>query len=360
MSDSPDTLASLRAAIDAVDARMLELLNERAGLAERVGVVKRTTEADAQVYRPEREAQVVHGLAERNRGPLPDDAIGYIYREIMSACRALERAATVSYLGPEGTYSEQAVIRQFGRSVTRLPSANIDEIFRDVESKAADFGIVPIENSTEGAVNRSLDLMVNSPLRICGEVSLAVDHHLLTKSGSIDGVTRICAHPQALAQCIEWLTRHHPTLERMPVASNGVAAQMAANDPTVAAIAGDLAVERYGLVPVATHIQDLARNITRFAVIGSITTSASGRDRTSIVFSVANKAGAVHEALEPLARHGVSMTRFESRPSRTGVWVYHFYIDVDGHETDPAVHAALDELKAGAGFFKVLGSYPLA
>jgi len=360
MSDRPDTLASLRAAIDAVDVRMLELLNERAGLAERVGVVKRATEPDAQVYRPEREAQVVRGLAERNRGPLPDEAIGHVYREIMSACRALERTATVSFLGPEGTYSELAVIRRFGRSVTRRPSANIDEIFRDVESKASDFGIVPIENSTEGAVNRSLDLMVNSPLRICGEVSLPVDHHLLTRSGTIDGVTRVCAHPQALAQCFEWLTRHQPTLERIPVASNGLAAQMAADDPTIAAIAGDLAVERYGLVPVATHIQDLARNITRFAVIGSIATNASGRDRTSIVFSVANKAGAVHEALEPLARHDVSMTRFESRPSRTGMWVYHFYIDVDGHESDPPVRAALEELKAGAGFFKILGSYPLA
>lgn len=357
---SDDTLPSLRAAIDAVDARVLELLNERAGLAERVGDVKRADDADAQVFRPEREAQVIRGLGERNRGPLPNEAIGFIYREIMSACRALERAATVSYLGPEGTYSEQAVIRQFGRSVTRRPSANIDEIFRDVESKASDFGVVPIENSTEGAVNRSLDLMVNSPLRICGEVALAVDHHLLTKSGTMDGVTRVCAHPQALAQCIEWLTRHHPGLERLPVASNGLAARMAADDPTAAAIAGDIAVERYALVPVATHIQDVARNVTRFAVIGSIATSPSGRDRTSIVFSVANKAGAVHEALEPLARHGVSMTRFESRPSRTGVWVYHFYIDLEGHESDAGVAAALVELKAQAGFFKVLGSYPLA
>jgi chorismate mutase/prephenate dehydratase len=277
----------------------------------------------------------------------------------MSACRALEHTAVVAYLGPEGTYSEQAVIRQFGRSVETQACASIDEIFREVEAKAADFGVIPIENSTEGTVNRSLDLLLNSPLRICGEISLAIHHHLLTKSGRIDGVTRVCAHPQALAQCTNWLDHNHPTLERVPVASNGLAAKMASEDATVAAIAGDLAIERYGLVAVATHIQDLARNTTRFGVIGSIETRPSGRDQTSFVFSVANQAGAVHEAIEPLARHGVSMTRFESRPARTGVWVYHFYIDVEGHEQDAKVAAALAELRSRAGFFKILGSYPL-
>lgn len=360
-----DALATLRDEIDAIDSELLMLLNRRAAVAQRVGDVKRTVDADAQMFRPEREAQVVRRLAARNDGPLPDEAIGLIFREVMSACRALERPAVVAYLGPEGTYSEQAVIRQFGRSVERRACAGIDEIFREVEARAADFGVVPIENSTEGTVNRSLDLLLNSPLRICGEVALAIHHHLLTRSGALVdaqgvAVVRVCAHPQALAQCAAWLDRHRPELERVPVASNGLAARMAAEDPTTAAIAGDLAVERYGLVAVASHVQDLARNTTRFAIIGSIATQPSGHDQTSVVFSVANLAGAVHDAIEPLARHGVSMTRFESRPARTGVWVYHFYIDVEGHQADPAVAAALGELEARAGFFKLLGSYPLA
>ena len=360
VQESDQALGRLRATIDTLDAQILVLLNRRAGIAREVGELKLRTDPDAPVFRPEREAMVVRRLREQNDGPLPDEAIGKIFREVMSACRALERPAVVAYLGPEGTYSEQAVILQFGRSVDRRPCASIDEIFREVESKATDFGVVPLENSTEGTVNRSLDLLLNSPLRICGEVALAIHHHLLTKSGTIDAVRRVCAHPQALAQCSGWLDRHHPTLERVPVASNGVAAQTASEDESVAAIAGDLAIERYGLGAVATHIQDLARNTTRFGVIGAIGTLPSGRDQTSFVFSVANQAGAVHDAIEPLARHGVSMTRFESRPARTGVWVYHFYIDVEGHASDPAIAAALGELKGRAGFFKILGSYPLA
>ncbi len=360
-----EALGALRDEIDAIDAQVLDLLNRRARVALRVGEVKHAADPNAQVFRPEREAQVVRRLEALNEGPLAGEAVGTIFREVMSACRSLERSAVVAYLGPEGTYSEQAVILQFGRAVQRRACATIDEIFREVEARASDFGVIPIENSTEGTVNRSLDLLLNSPLRICGEVALAIHHHLLTKSGAMrnaDGVAvaRICAHPQALAQCANWLDRHYPDVERMPVASNGLAAKMAAEDETVAAIAGDLAIERYGLATVAGHIQDLARNTTRFGVIGSIGTTPSGRDQTSIVFSVANQAGAVHEAIEPLARHGVSMTRFESRPARTGVWVYHFYIDVEGHESEPAVAAALGELKGRAGFFKVLGSYPLA
>ena len=359
-----DPLATLRVEIDDIDGQVLALLNRRAAVAQRVGDVKRAADPHAQVFRPEREAQVVRRLATLNAGPLPDEAVGTIFREVMSACRSLERSAVVAYLGPEGTYSEQAAIRQFGRSVERRPCVSIDEIFRQVEAKASDFGVIPVENSTEGTVNRSLDLLLNSPLRICGELALAIDHHLLTASGAMRSedatVTRVCAHPQALAQCAAWLDRHHPDLERVPVASNGLAAKMAADDATVAAIAGDLAIERYGLVAVDKHIQDLARNTTRFAVIGAIPTTPSGRDQTSFVFSVANQAGAVHAAIEPLARHGVSMTRFESRPARTGVWVYHFYIDVEGHESDAAVAGALAELKSRAGFFKTLGSYPVA
>ena len=363
---SADTLPALRREIDVLDGELLGLLNRRARLAQRVGEVKRATEPDAQVFRPEREAQVIQRLADLNAGPLSTDAITVVYREIMSACRALERPAIVAYLGPEGTYSEQAVVRQFGRAVDAKACASIDEIFREVEAKAADFGVIPVENSTEGTVTRSLDMLLNSPLKICGEVALAIHHHLLTRSGKMESegaggtvrVTRICSHAQSLAQCINWLNLHHPELERVPVASNGIAAKMAAEDSAVAAIAGDFAARRYGLVPVSSHIQDVPRNTTRFAVIGNIVTEPSGRDHTSIVFSVPNRAGAVYDALEPLARHGVSMTRFESRPARTGVWVYHFYIDMVGHQAEPNVAAALAELKAAAGFFKVLGSYP--
>ncbi len=358
-SGEPDPLRAMRDEIDAIDAEVLRLLNRRARVAQEVGEFKRTVDPDPQVFRPEREAQVLRRLGALSEGPLDAEAVATIYREIMSACRALERPAVIAFLGPEGTYSEQAVIRQFGRSVERRACATIDAIFREVESRASDFGLVPVENSTEGTVNRSLDLLLNSPLRICGEVVLPIDHHLLTRDGTMDRVTRVCAHPQALAQCIGWLGRRFPALERLPVDSNGLAARMAAEDPTVAAIAGDLAMERYGLMPVASHIQDIARNVTRFAVIGSIVSRPSGRDRTSFVFSVANKAGAVHEALEPMARHGVSMTRFESRPARTGAWVYHFHVDVEGHESDPSVAAALRELKDQAGLFKVLGSYPV-
>jgi chorismate mutase / prephenate dehydratase len=357
---SDSSLHALRDRIDAIDAEVLALINRRAALAIEIGDVKRATDPAAPVFRPEREAQIVRRLCDLNDGPLPDAAIGHVFREVMSACRTLERPAVVAYLGPEGTYSEQAVVAQFGRSVDRRACASIDEIFREVEATAADFGVIPIENSTEGTVNRSLDLLLNSPLRICGEVALAIHHHLLTKGGTMEGVARVAAHPQALAQCTAWLDRHHPALERVPVASNGLAAKMASDDPTTAAIAGDLAAERYGLAAVSTNIQDLARNTTRFGVIGTVATKPSGRDQTSIVFSVANQSGAVHEAIEPFARHGVSMTRFESRPARTGVWVYHFYIDVDGHESDPAIAAALGELKSRAGFFKVLGSYPIA
>ena len=367
MSDPiSDTLLALRREIDALDAELLALLNRRARVAQRVGDVKRAANPDAQVFRPERVSQVLQRLADMNEGPLPDEAVGVIYREIMSACLVLERPAIVAYLGPEGTYSEQAVVRQFGRAVDAKACASIDEIFREVEAKAADFGVIPIENSTEGTVSRSLDMLLNSPLKICGEVALPIHHHLLTRSGKMESqeagaavrVTRICSHAQSLAQCINWLNLHHPELERVPVSSNGIAAKMAAEDATVAAIAGDFAARRYELLPVASHIQDVPRNTTRFAVIGTIATEPSGRDHTSIVFSVANKAGAVYEALEPLARHGVSMTRFESRPARTGVWVYHFYIDIEGHQAQPKIAAALAELKAAAGFFKVLGSYP--
>lgn len=349
-------LKPLRDQIDAIDAQLLVLLNKRAQLAQAVGHVK--AETDAPVYRPEREAQVLRSLAERNPGPLHGADVQVIFREVMSACRALEKRVSVAYLGPAGTFSEQAVYRQFGQSVLGLPCMSIDEVFRATEAGAADFGVVPVENSTEGVVNRTLDLLLQTRLIISAELALPVHHHLMTASGNMEGVTRICAHSQALAQCQSWLSQHYPEIERHAVSSNGEAARLAAENFTVAAIAGQAAGLMHQLQTVSAHIQDDPRNRTRFAVIGRLQTTPSGQDQTSLVLSVPNQAGAVHQLLAPLARHGVSMTRFESRPARSGDWEYFFFVDIEGHVEDAKVAEALDELKQQAAFFKVLGSYP--
>jgi chorismate mutase/prephenate dehydratase len=334
------------------------LLNDRARVAQQVGEAKHRT--GAPVFRPERESQVLRALAEANTGPLPNPAIESIYREVMSACRALERVLVVAYLGPEGTFSEQAVLRQFGQAVERSACQSIDEIFRRVETGQADFGVVPVENSTEGAINRTLDLLLQTPLQICGEVALRIEHQLLSQSGRREDCTRVLAHAQALAQCTQWLNTHVPTLPRVPCASNGEAARIAAEDPGTAAIAGVLAAKRYGLAPIAEQIQDDPQNTTRFAVLGQHDAQASGRDHTSLILSVTNKAGAVHDMLAPLKEHGVSMTRIESRPARTGIWTYYFYIDLEGHRSEANLAAALAALRASTGFFKMLGSYPVA
>jgi chorismate mutase/prephenate dehydratase len=351
-----DRLAELRARIDEVDARLLELLSERGRLVGQVGELKHAT--GAPVLRPEREAQILRGLAACNPGPLTSAGLLAIWREVISACRDLERRLRVGYLGPAGTFSEQAVRAQFGQGVDAVPCPSIDEVFRASEAGTVDFGVVPVENSSEGAVNRSLDQFLASPLKICGEVSVPVRHHLLTASGTMDGVTRICAHPQALAQCTGWLNRHHPSLERVPVSSNAEGARLAALEPHTAGIAGDAVLALYDVRVVAEAIQDDPLNRTRFAVIGHHLCEPSGDDQTSLILSVPDRAGAVHALIEPMARHGVSMKRFESRPARQGAWEYYFYIDLIGHEAEPAVAAALGEIRAHAAFFKSLGSYP--
>jgi len=360
MAESIDKrLQPLRDAIDCIDAQLVELLNERARLAAEVGRLK--GEVDSPVLRTEREAEVVRKVTSVSKGPLPAAALGNVFREIMSACRALERPLTVAFLGPSGTFSETAMHRQFGTSVTGLPCATLDEVFRATEAGSADVGIVPLENSTEGAVSRTLDLLLATPLKLMAELSLTVDHNLLTRSGSMDGVQCICAHSQALAQCAGWLAQHYPAFERRAVASNAEGARLAADDPTIAAIAGDRAAVRYQLSAVATHIQDDPNNRTRFAVLGRQVTRPSappGRDKTSLILSVPNQAGAVFHMLEPLSRHGVSMTRFESRPARVGTWEYYFYVDVEGHQDDPKVATALAELQKACAFYKCLGSYP--
>jgi len=351
-----DKLTPLRERIDAIDAQILSLLSERGKIAQEVGHVK--AETNAPVFRPEREAQVLRGVAERNPGPLKDGDVQTIFREIMSSCRALEKRVTVAYLGPSGTFSEQAVFQQFGTAIETLPCISIDEVFRATEAGTADFGVVPVENSSEGAINRSLDLLLATTTIISGEVSIAVHHSLMTSTGSMEGVKVVCAHSQALAQCQVWLNQHYPDIERRAVASNAEAAVLARQDPTVAAIASEMAGEQYQLGVVQAHIQDDPHNRTRFVVIGQLQTGPSGRDRTGIVLAVPNKAGAVYSLLAPLSKHGVSMTRFESRPARIGTWEYYFYVDIEGHVHDAAVARALEELKDNAAFFKVLGSYP--
>ena len=355
---SDDKLKPLRDQIDAIDAQLVDLLNRRARLAQEVGHVK--AETNAPVFRPEREAMVLRRVAERNPGPLASADMQMIFREVMSLCRSLERRVTVAYLGPAGTFSEQAVYQQFGHAVESLPCVSIDEVFRSTEAGTADFGVVPVENSTEGAINRTLDLLLQTSLVISGELSIPVHHSLMTKLGNMDGITSICAHSQALAQCQAWLNQHYPNIERLAVASNAEAARMAGEDPAVAAIAGQTAGQMYNLQIVSAHIQDDPHNRTRFAVVGRLHTTPSGRDQTSLVLAVPNKAGALYDLLAPLATHGVSMTRFESRPARIGTWEYYFYVDVEGHVLEQKVIRALDELKQSAAFFKILGSYPLS
>ncbi len=353
-----EPLKPLREAIDAVDCKLVELLSERARLAQSVGAVK--AEHSAPVYRPEREAEVLRAVVARNPGPLPNEAITRVMREVMSVCRALECPLQVAYLGPEGTFSELAMQRQFGSGVAGVPCASIDEAFRAAESGRAQFAIVPVENSTEGAVNRTLDLLLTTPLKVIAEISIPVQHHLLTPSGTLDGVRRVLSHPQTFGQCVNWLNQNAPTLERVTVSSNAEAARLASTDPTSAAIAGENAAQRYGLKLAAQHLEDTPQNRTRFLVLGQQSTRPTGRDKTSLILSVPNKAGAMYEMLAPLASHGVSMTRFESRPARMGSsWDYTFYVDVEGHEADPKVAAALEALRAVCAFFKSLGSYPM-
>ena len=359
-ANEPDLLA-FRAQIDGLDRELLALLNRRAALALQVGEVKKKEGSVA--FRPEREAQVIDGLKGLNTGPLASASVAPIWREIMSACRALETPTRVAFLGPSGTFSEDAAVGFFGSSIVKVPCANFDEVFHATSAGAADFGVVPVENSSEGVVTRSLDLFLTTPLFIIGETSLYVRHNLLRRENSLDGIDAVCAHPQALAQCHAWLSHHLPNVERRPVSSNAEGARLASVDSRLAGIAGARAASEFGLHIVAPAIQDDAHNRTRFAVLAHPhqhpQPKASGHDCTSLVVSVTNRPGAVHDMLVPLKKHGVSMTRFESRPARSGQWEYYFYIDLQGHPDQPEVTAALSELRSTCAFFKMLGTYPI-
>ncbi|GAB3251103.1 bifunctional chorismate mutase/prephenate dehydratase [Chitinimonas naiadis] len=354
---SDEQLKSHRDAIDALDAQILQLLNERAGHARSIGELK----GGGLVYRPEREAQVLARIKSSNPGPLPDESVAKLFREIMSACLSIERPLTIAYLGPEGTFSQSAAIKHFGHAAVTQACVSIDEAFRVVEAGGADYVVAPVENSTEGAVGRTLDLMVSTPLQVCGEVVLRIHHHLLRRESGMEGIRRVYSHAQSLAQCHEWLNKNlPPEVERLSVSSNAEAARLASLDPTCAAIAGDAAAERFSMLKLAENIEDEPNNTTRFLVLGYHQTTPSGRDKTSLVMSAQNRAGAVHQLLSPLAEHGVSMTKFESRPSRAGLWEYVFFVDIEGHAHAPQVAQMLDALRDRAAFVKVLGAYPVA
>lgn len=356
------TLLELRDAIDAVDRQLLQLLNVRAELAHEVGELKKRD--GSPIFRPDREAAVINKLQSLNSGRLSAHSIGHIWREVMSACRALEAPQRVAYLGPVGTFSQEAALSFFGTSIQEIPCASLDEVFHAAAAGSADFGVVPLENSTEGVITRSLDQLLNSPTHIIGELSLIIRHHLLRQTPDLTGIDVVAAHPQALAQCQEWLTRHLPHAERHAVSSNAEGARLATEHANWAAIASERAGSEYGLHIAAPAIQDQAHNRTRFGVICLPQTleapAASGRDCTSLVVSVPNRPGAVHDLLNPLKVHGVSMTRFESRPARSAQWEYFFYIDLDGHPSQAKVAAALHDLQSLCGFFKILGTFPVA
>jgi chorismate mutase/prephenate dehydratase len=356
-------LAEIRGRIDAVDRQLQELISERARLAQVVGVTKRATGTPTvEFYRPEREAEVLQNVIERNKGPLTDEEMVRLFREIMSACLAQQQPLKIAYLGPEGTFTQQAVLKHFGHSVRALPLPSIDEVFREVESAAADFGIVPIENSTEGTVNHTADMFLVSPLKICGEVELRVQQNLMGRMTALDRIQRVCSHQQSLAQCRQWLDEHLPQVERLPVASNAEAARRARDEAGTAAIAGQVAAEVYGLKVLVPGIEDRPDNTTRFLVLGRKLLGRSGRDRTTLLLSGPDTAGpgALLRLLEPIARHGISMTRLESRPSRRRKWDYVFFVDLEGHAEDGPVAEALADLKQRASLCKVLGSYPRA
>jgi len=358
-SVTADALARLRAQIDTLDDEILARLNARAVLAREIGALKGDASKVA-IYRPEREAQVLRRIQTNNPGPLSGEVVARLFREVMSACLALEKPLSIACLGPHGTFSEAASIKHFGHAAAVNPHATIDDVFRAVEAGADDYGVVPVENSTEGAVGRTLDLMTGTPLTVCGEVVLRVHQNLMRLPTASGPVERVYSHAQSLAQCHEWLNRELPAAQRVPVASNAEAARRATEDPTSAAIAGELAAERYGLTIVQPNIEDEPDNTTRFWVLGRHAAGPSGRDKTSLVVAARNRPGAVHQLLEPLARNNVSMSRLESRPARTGLWEYVFFIDIEGHRDDPPVAAALAQLAEVAASVQVLGSYPMA
>ena len=353
-------LPELRTRIDAVDRQIQDLIAERAQYARQVGVAKGPLKAAIDYYKPEREAQVLRMVVDRNQGPLSNEELLRVFREIMSACLAQQNPLKIAYLGPEGTFSQAAVQKHFGHSVIAIPMASIEEVFGEVENGNADFGVVPVENSTEGAVSHTFDMFMTTALKICGEIELRVHQNLLAKQLDLKQIERVYSHAQSLAQCRGWLRDHLPKVERIAVSSNAEAARRARSADDAAAIAGVAAAHVYGLKVLAANIEDRPDNTTRFLVLGRELFTPSGHDKTSLLLAVKDQPGALYQLLTPLAQHGISMTRIESRPARGAKWEYVFFVDVEGHIHDPKLTAALADLGPIAAQLKVLGAYPAA
>jgi chorismate mutase / prephenate dehydratase len=356
MADPSADLARLRQEIDAIDEEIVALLNRRAAAVLAVGDAKRAT--GRSFYAPEREREIYERLARLNRGPFPAEALQSVYREIISASLALEQPLQVAFLGPKATFTHQAAVQQFGGSAQYVPARTIADIFEEVERGQVQFGVVPIENSTEGVVTHTLDMFIDSNLKIFAEVLLAVHQDLLSLSGRIEDVQKIYSHPQAIAQCRGWLEKHLPHAPAIDVTSTAAAAQMAADDPTAGAIASELAGSLYNLRPVAKRIQDNLHNTTRFLVIGGKEPERGAADKTSLLFSIKDEVGILHRILGCFASRGINVTKIESRPTRKRAWDYIFFLDVEGHLSDPPLAAAFDELRHYTQFVKTLGSYP--
>ncbi len=359
-ADDDDKLREIRDRIDRIDQQIQALINQRAEAAQEVARIKLAADTAAHFYRPEREAAVLTRIKERNPGPLGDEEMARLFREIMSACLALEQPLRVAFLGPEGTFTQAAALKHFGHSVSTVAMESISDVFRDVESGACHYGVVPVENSTEGMVSHTLDMFLGSCLHICGEVMLRIHHHLMSPESDLKAVKRLYSHQQSLAQCRSWLERNLHHAEQIAVGSNAEAARLAAQEPGAAAIAGEMASELYALPVLAGNIEDEPDNTTRFLVVGRQKAAPSGYDKTTLLLSTQNVAGSLNALLSPLAAHGVSMTRIESRPSRRRTWDYVFFVDIEGHIDAPVVAQSLAELKDKAQLFKVLGSYPAA
>ena len=353
-------LVKIRGRIDVLDEELQRLINERAQLAQDVAEIKKEQGDDAQFYRPEREAEVLRNILARNNGPLSGDEMARLFREIMSACLALEQPLNIAFLGPEGTFTQAAALKHFGHSVNTVPLVAIDEVFREVESGSAHYGVVPVENSTEGVINHTLDMFMQSSLTICGEVDLRIHHHLLSKEKDLSVLKRIYSHQQSLAQCREWLDTNLPGVERVSVSSNAEAARRASTENNVAALAGGVAADIYHLNILESNVEDNPDNVTRFLIVGKGAVSPSGDDKTSLLISTPNKPGSLHQLLKSFADNDVSMSRIESRPSRLANWEYVFFIDVNGHVNDEKIASCLEVVKSEASMFKVLGSYPKA
>jgi chorismate mutase/prephenate dehydratase len=356
-------LSSIRERIDFVDREIQSLINERARFAQEVGKSKGNLAGAVHYYRPEREAEVLRAVLARNEGPLRDEEMLRLFREIMSACLAQQEPLKIGFLGPEGTFTQTAVYKHFGHSVRGLPFSTIDEVFQEVESEAADFGVVPIENSTEGTVNNTLDMFISSPLKVSGEIELRIEQHLMGNEDGLDSIERICAHEQSLAQCRGWLREYLPHAELIGVNSNAAGARRARDETGTAAIGGDAAAEVYNLKIMVNNVEDRADNSTRFLVIGRKLLAPSGDDKTTVLVSTKDTAegsGILHSLLQPFVTHGVSMSRIESRPSRRKNWEYVFFIDVDGHAEEAPLKDALEELEKNSSLYRIVGAYPKA